>query len=143
MTNFMTRMMIAAATLVVAAGGASAQVMKADIPFAFRAAGVVLPAGTYRVTTDNHLNGHPYFQIRSVDGGQSIITVGMTPHDPKKEWRAGGAPVLSFQCGTGPCALAEVWTGADSAYVVPRPKLGRDEEPARTAVVVMRQEKGE
>lgn len=93
MTSFttrMTRLMIAAATLVVAAGSASAQSLKAEIPFAFRAGGVVMPAGTYQVKTDNHLGGHPYFEIRSVDGGRSVLLVGSVPHNPKKAWAAAG-----------------------------------------------------
>lgn len=144
MTNFTTRMMIAAATLVVAAGSASAQVLKAEIPFTFRAAGVVMPAGTYQVKTDIQGSGQPIFQIRSADGGRSVLLVGTTPHDPNKAWAAGGKPVLSFECGTGHCALAELWAGPErSAYAVPRPKLGREEEPTRTAVVVMRHNKGE
>jgi len=142
MTNFTTRMMIAAATLVVAAGGASAQTLKAEIPFTFRAGGVAMAAGTYEVRITTHSNGLPYFQIRSADG-RSILLAGYTPHDPKKEWAAAGKAMLSFECGVGRCALAEVWNGSGrSAYLVPRPKLGRD-EPTHTAVVVMRQDKGD
>src|SRR5271169_4577719 len=50
MTNFTMKMMVAAATVVVAAGTASAQNLKADIPFTFRAGGKVMAAGTYRVS---------------------------------------------------------------------------------------------
>ena len=85
---------------------------------------------------------HPFFQMRSVDGGRSVLLVGIAPRDPQKEWAAAGKPVLSFS-GVGHCALAQVWNGtARSAYAVPRPKLGRDEEPTHTAVVVMRSGKG-
>jgi hypothetical protein len=142
MTNFTTKMMIAAATLVVAAGSASAQMLKAEIPFTFRAGGVVMAAGTYQVKTTTLQGGHPLFQIRSLDQGRSVLLVGSAPHDPKREWAESGA-VLSFECGTGRCALAEIWNGsARSSYAVPRPKLGRD-EPVRTTVVVMRPDKGE
>jgi hypothetical protein len=144
MTNFTTRMVIAAATLVVAAGSASAQAMKAEIPFAFRAGGVVMAAGTYQVRATTQSSGYHYFQIRSVDGGPSVLLVGTAPRDPQKEWAAAGKPVLSFECGIGHCALAQVWNGtARSAYSIPRPKLGRDEEPTHTAVVVMRPDKGD
>lgn len=143
MTNFTTRMMIAAATLVVAAGSASAQTLKAEIPFTFRADGVVMAAGTYQVKTTTLQGGHPMFQISSIDGGRSVLLIGAAPRDPKKEWASAGKPVLSFECGAGRCALAEVWTGSERAsYTVPRPKLGRD-EPTHTAVVVMRPDKGE
>ena len=143
MTNFTTRMMIAAATLVVAAGSASAQGLKAEIPFAFRAGSVMMAAGTYQVKVDTLQSGHPFFRIGSVDGERVVLLAGTTPRDPKKEWAAAGKAVLSFECGIGRCALAEIWTGPErSSYAVPRPKLGKD-EPTRTAVVVMRQDKGE
>ena len=143
MTNFTTRIMIAAATLVVAAGSASAQVMKAEIPFAFRAGGVVMSAGTYRVMATTQSNGNPMYQIRSVDGGPSVLLLGTTPHDPNKDSAAAGKPVLSFACGVGHCALAEIWNGSErSAYSVPRPKMGKD-EAVHTAVVVMRPDKGD
>ncbi len=51
MKKLTTKLMIAAAALVVAAGAASAQTMKAEIPFAFRAGDKVMAAGTYRVET--------------------------------------------------------------------------------------------
>jgi hypothetical protein len=143
MTNFMTRMMIAAATLVVAAGSASAQYLKAEIPFTFRAGDVVMAAGIYQVKTHALLSGQPAFQITNADGGQSVLLVGITQHDPQKAWAAAGKPVLSFECGVGRCALAEVWTGSGrSSYAVSRPKLSRD-EPTHTAVVVMRNDKGD
>jgi hypothetical protein len=143
MTNFTTTMMIAAATLVVAAGSASAQGLKAEIPFPFRAGGVVMAAGAYRVKVDTLRSGHPVFQIRSAGGGRSVLLVGATQRDPKKEWVAGGEAVLAFECGTGRCSLAEVWAGPGrSSYTTPRPKLGRD-ELTRTAVVVIRSEKGD
>jgi hypothetical protein len=143
MTNFTTRMMIAAATLVVAAGSASAQTLKAEIPFTFRANGIVMPAGTYQVKATTQSSGLPFYEIRNVNGGRSVLLAGTTPHDPNKAWAAAGNAVLSFECGVGRCALAEVWNGPQrSAYLVPRPKLGRD-EPVHTAVVVMRQDKGE
>jgi hypothetical protein len=143
MTNFMTRVMIAAATLVVAAGSASAQYLKADIPFAFRAGDAVMAAGTYQVKTHALLGGQPAFQITNADGGQSVLLVGTTQRDPQKAWAAAGNPVLSFECGVGRCALAEVWTGSGrSSYAVPHPKLSPN-EATHAAVVVMRNDKGD
>jgi hypothetical protein len=143
MTNFTTRIMIAAATLVVAAGSASAQILKAEIPFTFRAAGVVMQPGTYQVKITMQQSGIPFFQIRNADAGRSVLLVGTAPHDPRKAWEASGQAVLSFECSAGPCALTELWSGHDRpAYAFPRPKLGRD-EPTRTAVVVMQHDKGE
>jgi len=142
MTNFTTRMMIAAATLVVAAGSASAQVLKAEIPFTFRAGGVVLAAGTYEVSADQK-SGRPTYRLWSATEHRSILLLAGASRDPKKEWKASGTPVLSFECGISHCALAEIWAGtAIPAYTFPRPKLGRD-EPTHTALVVMRPDKGD
>ena len=41
--------MLAAAALVLAAGSAPAQTLKADVPFTFQAAGVVMTPGTYEI----------------------------------------------------------------------------------------------
>jgi len=143
MTNFTTRMMIAAATLVVAAGSASAQYLKADIPFTFRAGDATMAAGTYQVKTTTLTGGHPVYQIRSADGARSVLLMANSQVDPKKEWASRGEAVLSFDCGTGRCALTEVWNGSERfANAVPHPKLSRD-ETTRAAVVVMRQDKGE
>ncbi|MBZ5617544.1 MAG: hypothetical protein LAQ69_02240 [Acidobacteriia bacterium] len=142
MTNLTTRVMIAAATLVVAAGGASAQTLKAEIPFTFRASGVVMQAGTYRVNVDK-LTGRPMFRLWSANDHRSVILLSGASRDPDKAWTASGNPVLSFECADSHCALAGIWTGnAMPAYTFPRPKAGRD-EPTRTALVVMRPDKGD
>src|SRR5258708_35623931 len=75
MTNFTTRMMIAAATLVVAAGGASAQTLKAEIPFTFRAGGVVMEAGKYTVVA-NHKSGQPGDRRYNENEQRSILLLG-------------------------------------------------------------------
>ena len=46
-----TKLTIAAAFLALATGIASAQTLKADIPFAFRAGAKMMPAGEYTVDT--------------------------------------------------------------------------------------------
>jgi len=142
MTNFTTRMMIAAATLVVAAGSASAQVLKAEIPFTFRAGAVVMAPGTYLVIADQR-TAHPLYRLWSESERRSILLLTQAARDPQKAWVASGQAVLSFECGISHCALAEIWAGdARPAYAFPRPNLGRD-EPTRTALVVMRPTKGD
>ena len=142
MTNFTTRMMIAAATLVVAAGSASAQVLKAEIPFTFRAAGVVMAGGKYEVTADQ-TNGRPMYRLYSEQEHRSILLMAGAARDPQKAWKASGEPLLSFECSSSRCALSGVWAGsATPAYSIPHPRLGRD-EPTHTALVVMRPDKGD
>ncbi|SPF40789.1 conserved exported hypothetical protein [Candidatus Sulfopaludibacter sp. SbA4] len=140
MTNFTTRLMVAAATLVAAAGAASAQTMKAEIPFTFRANGKVMTAGTYEVTLSH---GMPLLYLRSNDGNHAAIVAAQAPHDAPKPWRAAGGPVLSFECGNSLCSLAGVWSGGDKpAYNFAKPKLGKD-EPTRMALVALLPEKGD
>lgn len=142
MTNFTTRMMIAAATLVVAAGSASAQVLTAEIPFAFRAGSAMLAAGTYELNAVKK-EGVPIYRIWNVKEHRYVLLTAGATGDPKKSWAANGEPVLSFECGAHTCALAAIWSGPTApTYVFPHQKPGKD-EPTRTAVVVMRPANGE
>jgi len=143
MTNFLKNIMIAAATVIVAAGTASAQTLKAEIPFTFRAGGKVMPAGTYQLRRLEGLGAKTMFRFDSADGQNAVLLAPQAAADPAKAWAESGRPVLSFECGVSRCALTRLWTGsAAPAYVLPRPKLGRD-EPVRVAVIAMRAEVGE
>jgi len=143
MTNFTTRLMVAAATLVAAAGAASAQTLKAEIPFTFRANGKVMTAGAYRVTVSRMSAGTPILYIRSNEGHDAALARPQAPYDAPKAWQAAGKPVLSFACGEKLCSLTGVWTGDQApAYNFSAPKLGSD-EPTRVALVVLRTEKGD
>jgi hypothetical protein len=53
MKNLTMKMMVLAAALVVVGGVASAQSMKAEIPFRFQAAGAWLEPGTYSIKNIN------------------------------------------------------------------------------------------
>ena len=145
MTKFTTRMMIAAATLVVAAGAASAQTMKAEIPFTFRAGpgGTVMEPGTYNVTRITRQSTPPLFRLSEVDARHPILLMPGAAGDAKKAWQAAGKAVLYFECTANNCALAAIWEGADApAYEIRKPKMGKD-EPVRVALVEMRAEKSE
>jgi len=143
MTNFTKRLMVAAATLVVAAGAASAQTLKAEIPFTFRTGTVVMPAGTYRISPIYQSGGQIMFRLGSYDGHNAVLLVPKAFGDPRMTWADSGNPVLTFECGVSRCALVGLWTGPETpAYVLPRPKLGRD-EPARVATIAMRVDKAD
>jgi len=138
MTNFTTRMMIAAATVVVAAGVASAQTMKAEIPFTFRAGDKMMPAGTYHVANVNHQTSTPMFHIANSASRAAVVLVPRSAADPKSAWTKDGAPMLAFECSGSDCALTAVWTGAHTpAYNISHPKLG-NEGPMRVATISMR-----
>ncbi len=142
MKNLTTKMMIAAAAFVAAAGVASAQTMEAKVPFAFRASGKIFEPGTYRVQLQNR-GGSALFVIGNREPGDSVLAMAYGSEDPKKTWKTGDG-VLSFQCGSGPCALRGVWMGDESmpVYRLSVPKLGRD-EPNSVAEIAMHSAKSE
>ena len=126
MRKLTTRVMIATAILVVAAGVASAQRMNAEIPFEFRAGNRVMEPGTYRIDNAGSQTNLPIFRIRNVNSGGSIALLPQAPVDPQKGWTQGDAKLV-FACVSGSCVLAEVWDGSSSlAYEFHRPNLGKD-----------------
>jgi hypothetical protein len=118
--------MIAAASLVVAAGVASAQRMNAEIPFEFRAGNRVMEPGTYQVDNLSRRINTPIFRLQNVHSGGSIALLPQAPVDPQKGWAEGNAKLV-FACTSGSCVLAEVWDGSGNpAYTFHRPNLGKD-----------------
>ena len=90
MKRLTTNLMIAAAAIAAVAGSASAQTLKADIPFTFHAGGTVLPAGTYQIKV-NSPNGAPIFVLRNADTGKASMVgeraSGDAPEGVEGEWR--------------------------------------------------------
>ncbi len=129
MKSLTMRLTIAAAALF-AAGAASAQTMKADIPFAFQAGGKLMAAGTYRV--DLH-SPRSTVTIRGT-GLKSAVIAGYITHIESKVETAK----LVFQCSRGNCSLLQVWPGYyESGLLFKAPKLDRNEE-ASLAVIHLR-----
>ncbi len=128
MKKLTTRLMIATAALVVAAGAASAQVMNASIPFEFHAGGRVMEAGTYRIELSDW-TGTRVIWFSNFYSGKQATVLGQVRVDPEKAWIASREGKLAFQCTSGSCVLAEIYAGSgrDYAYKVPRPKLGTGE----------------
>src|ERR1035438_4845280 len=102
MKNLTTKLMFTAAVLV-AAGAASAQPMKADIPFAFQAGGKVMAAGTYLVD----LRGPSGTVTIHGTGREGAVIANPITHIDRKENTAK----LVFVCGRGPCSLVQAWPG--------------------------------
>jgi hypothetical protein len=143
MTKFASRFLVAAATFVVAAGTTSAQTMKAEIPFTFRANGQVLPAGTYRVNLQFDTLAVPVVYFHNDDGHHAAMVKANAPHDPPKSWRASGKAMLAFECGISHCSLVEAWGGTERpAYRFPVPRLAKN-EPVRTAIIALQSGKGD
>jgi hypothetical protein len=138
MKSLTTKVMLAAAALALATGIASAQSMKADIPFTFRVSGMVMTAGTYEVSLVSHSGGAPTLRIWNADRHESVLAIPAARMEAMTE----GNAKLVFQCGASRCSLIQVWNGTPSGYMFNAPKMGKDEERF-LAVIPLRQDKGE
>ena len=129
MKNLTKNMTIAAVALMVAAGAAQAQIIKAEVPFSFRVAGTLLPAGEYRVVTQSR-GGAPIFHLVNVEAHRSIMTMAY----PDNSVKPGGDAKLTFECSGAQCALVKMSSDEGKTYGFSHPSLGRD-EPTRVAVI--------
>jgi hypothetical protein len=127
--------MLAAAALTAVATGASAQSMKAEIPFTFHAGAAQLAPGAYTVKLDRGLSAR-YFEIRNTDTGKAVLVGNGGERDPQKGWTADGKPRFQFECGGARCVLRQVWDGSSSlAHSIPGPRF-RSDEAGRTTEIV-------
>ena len=128
MKRMTTKWMFAAAALVVVAGSASAQNLKADIPFTFRAGDKLMTSGTYTVSTIR-TNNRPYIRLQNNDTRASTLLAQYVYVDPSNATKAAGVARLQFLCAASQCVLRELWEGAGStsAYQFQGPKLGRED----------------
>ena len=125
MKQLTLKSMLAAAVVVLTAGSASAQTLKADIPFTFHAAGATMPAGTYEVRTSGSITSQ-YVILRNTDSHRSVLAT-YALANPPGDWRTRDQAMLRFQCNGGYCAMSEAWTGAGSSVLrFNAPKLGHD-----------------
>jgi len=137
MKKLTMKMMIAAATLVAAAGVASAKGMEANVPFTFRANGQVFAPGIYRIYMHRTGSGNTLINIRGTDLHKQVLTPTYPDGEAKAAWQSAGKAVLAFQCGVSHCSLTKIWAGEGGpVFRVPAPGLGND-EPTRVAEVAM------
>jgi len=130
MKNSTTKLMIAAAVMAVAASAASAQTLKADVPFAFRTAKGTLAAGTYTISMDNV---HRIVLIQSRT--ESAMLSPTTRLDSGTEADAK----LVFSCGVSHCTLVQVWSGnGHAAYEFHSSKPDRDDDATQASLVEIR-----
>jgi hypothetical protein len=84
-------------------------VQNAKVPFAFRAGGMEMPAGTYSVEPQIG-RATPMFVVRNAETGKSSVV--MTPVSvAPDETLEGQQARLVFHCAGTECALAEVQPG--------------------------------
>jgi hypothetical protein len=140
MKRMILHSMFAAAALAAVAGSASAQMLKAEVPFAFRASGQLMQPGSYQVVRLQTSNA-VIFSLYNRETDTAVLLSGYDRRDPAKEWAKAGTAKLAFSCTASRCALRELWTGADSTYRFSAPKAGRGE--SREIVLTLSSNKAE
>jgi len=99
--------LIAAAALSLGTAAYGQNILKADIPFAFRSPNGTASAGHYTVRIANS-GGGQFAQIRDQVTGRGVVSITNRLYSDKD---AAITPHLVFRCfeGTG-CQLSEIWT---------------------------------
>jgi hypothetical protein len=131
------RLSFAAAAMLAAVTAASAQTMKAEIPFSFEARNVHLLAGSYTVTM-NHSSGAVLAEIYSVDQRRSVLALPYVSQEPMTHQNA--APVLTFACTEGRCELMQM---RDTEATVYRFKTSKPTAGTHIATVALRTDRAE
>jgi len=112
--------MMAAAGLTAVAGSASAQNLKAEIPFSFRVRGALMPAGQYQVKVESTSAGSMLL-FRNTDARRAIL-VQYSLADAPKAWAEKNAATLQFECAGGHCEVRGLYIGQGrSAFQIPGP----------------------
>lgn len=131
-------MMIAAAAVMAAATTASAQNMKAEIPFPFHAAGARMQPGTYWVSLGHLGGGSASVQFYSVDERRSVMAVPHVTSQPGVP--RSSAVTLTFACTDGNCVLSSLRDDSATVYGF---AAGKPSPATRIATVVLRPDRAE
>jgi hypothetical protein len=135
MKNSTMRWMFAAAALVVAAGSASAQTYKAEIPMAFRMGAATLEKGSYQF----HINDRQsnLIKVTNLATNRSVLVVPQGAADAPKHLRRASTPTIGFECVGTTCAMTRLsGTEGELSYRIPVRKLPVS-EARRTDVVTV------
>jgi len=125
MNQLIVNLIIAAVTLVVAAGSAAAQTMKAEIPFPFRAGKVVLAPGTYQISWVGRPSGSWLFRLADRENHKALLLLPVAASEGTPGLESG---MLSFQCGVSRCSLSGLSVGRGTPeFRMPPSRLGRDD----------------
>jgi hypothetical protein len=141
MKKLTVNLMVAAVALVLVSGVASAQTLRAEVPFRFQAAGAWLEPGTYKVERVAGSNSIAVYQLRNADIAGTVLAVSLYRLDTGRD--QPGLGKLVFACAGGQCALVQLWDGArEVAYQFGHPKWSKSEAMS-ASVIAIRLEKGE
>jgi len=131
MKSLASKLMVAAMAFGAVASVASAQTIKSEVPFAFRVAGAVMPAGSYQITNQRGNGGVAIFRFLNTDSNRPALALPNGNLGPRV---ASADAKLVFQCGASGCKLAQIWTGnMAGAYSFPTHR-GRHEEVSMIVV---------
>lgn len=115
MKNSFQKALMAVAAVGLTAGAAFAEnPLRADVPFAFRAADRTMPAGEYEISRPSGTLGTNAYQITSRANGHSIMV--LTRSSMPREKANDDAARLVFTCGESKCALEQVWPARGDGY---------------------------
>jgi hypothetical protein len=137
-TNLKNTLMVAAGLLTLGATAAYGQeTLKANVPFSFRTAAGVQPAGQYEVSTVK-FNG-TVATIRNLGTQNSTFAGFGIPEGVSRDQH----PRLVFRCGNeSGCALTAVWLDGDHGLKYKVPHL-KPSELERISVVYLHRDAGE
>jgi hypothetical protein len=129
----------AAVAMMTAAGTASAQNLKAEIPFSFQAAGTRMQPGAYSVKLSSAGSG-TIVQIVNEDEGRSVMTLPQSVSTASAWTASRSAVVLSFACTNGNCELSSLRNDNGAVYSF---ATGKKSPETHIATVVLRPDRAE
>lgn len=103
--------LIAVAALAVAAGSASAQTFKAEIPLAFRAGSTQMLPGSYQIDLLKSDTNAIFARVQNLDTNRSILVYAPVDYKIPPAMKSTDKAVLDFACNEGDCTLARLWDG--------------------------------
>ncbi|HTX39601.1 MAG TPA: hypothetical protein VME43_31495 [Bryobacteraceae bacterium] len=128
MKTLTMRSMIVVAALAVAAGSASAQTYRAEIPMAFRAGNKVMEAGAYDFIVKLQGGGQEILLVSSLATNRMALLMPTQGDDAPNAWKKAGAAVVTFECLGRVCTLRQLWDGNKPyTYAFPSHKLPASE----------------
>ena len=123
MKRWITTMTIAAATMLVATGAASAQALSAEIPFAFTAGNTHMQPGAYRLTASRTGSKAVLLALYNLDTRSTAMAVA---HGQADSFRHDPQAKLMFRCAADDCTLENIWTGPYGSNLrLPEPRGGK------------------
>ena len=123
-----------------AASVASAQALKAEIPFAFQAGGKTMAPGSYRIDYASSLQ--QVIRLDNQDARSAVLVLPESRQDAPKAWAASGKPMASFACNDAGCELAQLWTASGRPAYTFKSHRPKNEE-TRMAYIVLHKGNGE